>query len=230
MSDNDKDIFIVGVNGSNPQCIRKVVWAGKLVEVMTFAEAHAGLNGGKFARLRQHPSSPLHVQPIMDQREIVGYEHASDEHSGRDKKKPYDSWVYDLITNPGRDGVIVENDGQQDRKVICIDGNHGQVFDRDCCMLLENVFFASRHGVELDEVALDILRQAQPDERGAQAQPQKPIPAQKADRAGDLMGGKVSRPPSGDLPGAGRRSNSGYRGLGLTGRSADQGQRNGLRR
>jgi hypothetical protein len=166
MSDNDEDVFIVGVNGGNPQCLRKIVWAGNLVEVMTFAEAHARLNGGRFVRLRKHPSSPLHVRPIMEQGEIVGYEHVSDEHSGRDKEKPYDSWVYDLSSNPGRDGVVVENDGQQNRMVICIDGNHEKVFDRDCCLLLENVFFASGHGIELDQVALGILRKAQPDEWG----------------------------------------------------------------
>ena len=34
-----EDLFIVGVNGSNKTRSRKIVWAGRLSEVMTFAEA-----------------------------------------------------------------------------------------------------------------------------------------------------------------------------------------------
>lgn len=166
IGDKDEAIFIVGVNGSSQQRVRKIVWAGRLTEAMTFAEAQARLNGGGFVRLREHPSSPLHVQPIMETGQVVGYEHASEEHSDRGEDKPFDDWVYDLISNPGRDGVIVENDGQEDRKVFCIDGDHREAFDRDCCLLLESVFFACGQGIKLDEVALDLLRRAQPDASG----------------------------------------------------------------
>ena len=57
-------VFVVGVNGGNPQRIRKVVWAGQLLEVMTFADAHSRLRGKRYAKMRSHESSPLHVRPI----------------------------------------------------------------------------------------------------------------------------------------------------------------------
>src|SRR5438874_630894 len=53
-----EDIFIVGVNGSNDQKCRKIIWAGKLSEVMTFAEAWKQLSGRRFQKLREHPGSP----------------------------------------------------------------------------------------------------------------------------------------------------------------------------
>lgn len=45
------EIFIVGVNGSNSERTRKIVWTGKLREVMTFAEAND--------RLRAYPDNPI---------------------------------------------------------------------------------------------------------------------------------------------------------------------------
>jgi len=164
ISTTDEDIVVVGVNASNSQRVRKIVWAGRLNEAMTFAKADQRLKGVRFRDLRQHPWSPLHVGPIMENGELVGYEHVSDEHSGRPKGKPYDSWVYDLIANPNQDRVIVENDGEQDTRIMCLGVSPDQVLDRDCCFLLENIFFASGQGIKFDETALAILRQAQPDE------------------------------------------------------------------
>src|SRR6266849_1262808 len=48
------DLFIVGVNGGNTEKIRKIIWAGKLCEVMTFAEANRCLSGDRFRTLRDH--------------------------------------------------------------------------------------------------------------------------------------------------------------------------------
>lgn len=154
-SNVDKDIFIVGVNGSNSMQSRKVVWAGKLSEVMTFAEADKRMQGDRFLKLREHSSSPLHVRPMVENGELIGYEHVSNEHIEKDR------WVLDLVSNRANPSIQVEG-----RKIILQPGKTEQVFDRDCCMFLENLFFADRLGLEFDEEALEILRNAQPGKLG----------------------------------------------------------------
>jgi len=149
------DLFIVGVNGSNKEKIRKVVWAGRLSEVMTFAEADRRLRGDRFRKLREHRLSPFHVRPIMKNGELIGYEHVSDEHIKGGE------WILDLMSPSAKPNVRVE-----ERKLILRQGTPWQAFDRDCCMLLENRFFALGQGIEFDEVALEILRQAQPEKSG----------------------------------------------------------------
>lgn len=149
------DLFIVGVNGSNAARSRKIVWAGKLSEVMTFAESDRRFKGERYRKLRENPSSPLHVRPIIKSGELVAYEHISDEHiKGRE-------WVSDLVSNRSKPNVLVEG-----RKLILRRETPWQGFDRDCCMLLENRFFAQGQGIEFDEEALEILRKAQPQESG----------------------------------------------------------------
>ena len=145
-----EDLFIVGVNGSNQTRSRKIVWAGKLSEMMTFAEADRRLRGDRFRKLRDHRLSPLHVRPLFKNGELVGYEHVSDEHIKGEE------WVSDLVSHSAKANVQVEG-----RKLMLRQGTPWQAFDRDCCMLLKNLFFASGQGIEFDEEALEILRQAQ---------------------------------------------------------------------
>src|SRR5437868_11105850 len=64
VTDDLDDLYIVGVNGSNKEKTRKVVWAGRLSAVMTFAEAYTRLNGTRFRKLRASANSPLHVRPV----------------------------------------------------------------------------------------------------------------------------------------------------------------------
>lgn len=154
-SNVDEDIFIIGVNGSNPIPSRKVVWAGKLSEVMTFAEADKRMQGDRFLKLREHSSSPLHVRPMVENGEFIGYEHVSNEHIEKDR------WVLDLVSNRANPSIQVEG-----RKLILQPGKTDQAFDRDCCMFLENRFFADGQGLEFDEEALEILRNAQPGKLG----------------------------------------------------------------
>jgi hypothetical protein len=148
-------LFIVGVNAGNSQRIRKIVWLGRVAEVMTFAEATARLRGGRFQELLDHPASPLHVRPLLEKNKLVGYEHVSDEHIQND------AWISDLVTGSGRHRVRVDG-----RKLVLLQGSSAEAFDRDCCLLLENRFFAHGKGIELDDHAMRILRDAQPDRRG----------------------------------------------------------------
>jgi len=154
-SNVDEYTFIVGVNGSNPIQSRKVVWAGKLSEVMTFAEADKRMQGDRFLKLREHSSSPLHVHRMVENGEFIGYEHVSNEHIKNDR------WVLDLVSNSANPYIHVEG-----RKLIVQRGKIEQVFNRDCCMFLENRFFADGQGLEFDEEALEILRNAQPGKCG----------------------------------------------------------------
>jgi hypothetical protein len=146
------DLYIVGINGGNTQRDRKVVWWGKLTEVMTFAHAHERLCGARFQGLRSDQSSPLHVRPLIENGILIGYEHISDEHI-RDNE-----WVGDLVS---RSSLFKDN--LKERKLVIQQGYSWEVFDRDCCMLLLNGFFASGQGVAFDDESLEILRQAQPE-------------------------------------------------------------------
>jgi hypothetical protein len=94
------NLYIVGANASNSQHVRKVVWAGKLREVMTFAEAFKRLKGERFANMRGHQLSPLHVRPVEKDRKLIGYEHRSQEHIDEN------DWISDLITD--KDSVRVD--------------------------------------------------------------------------------------------------------------------------
>jgi hypothetical protein len=167
-------VLIVGVNASNPSHCRKIVWAGKLTEVMTFAEAHERLVGKRFEKLRNHENSPLHVKPILEDGELIGYEHVSNEHAKNQ------DWISDLatisinrrISEKGRQCILKEHGLRLDgKKLLVVDGTHRERFGRDCCMLLENLFFANYRekdgkgmkGIGFDKESLNILKLAQPD-------------------------------------------------------------------
>jgi hypothetical protein len=143
-------LFIVSVNGSNAKRIRKVVSVGKLSEVMSFAKAAERLDGDRFSALREDPKSPLHVRPIVQGGELVGYEHVSFEHIENNE------WIADLVSEPRK--VSVE--GRTIRLLPRL--NSRDAFDRDCCMLLDNLFFAQGQGIQVDEEAVGILKAAQP--------------------------------------------------------------------
>ena len=151
-----EELFIVGVNTLGKVKKRKVVWWGKLSEVMTFAEADKRLKGDRFQKLRNHRCSPLHVRPVLEDGMLIGYKHVSDEHIKKEE------WVSDLVSKSARANVLVKG-----RQLTLKHGKPWQAFDRDCCMLLENRFFALgkdiQPGIEFDEQAMDILREAQPE-------------------------------------------------------------------
>ena len=45
-------------------------------------------------------------------------------------------------------------------------GTAWEAFDRDCCLLLENCFFAQGQGIKFDKEALNVLRQVPPKRPG----------------------------------------------------------------
>ncbi len=154
------DVFIVGVNASSSQSPRKVIWAGKLSMVMTFAEAYKRFSRSpSFRNLLDAEYSPLHLRPILDNDgELIGYVHVGGEH------REHKEWVSDLISPSNRDFVQVRG-----RRLIVKNARPGEVLERDCCMLLESLFCASGEGISFDRQSLNILRKAQARRRGVNA-------------------------------------------------------------
>lgn len=150
-SDVTDDLYMVGVNACNPEEVRKVVWAGKISQVMTFWEAHTHLNGDRFRKLRDHASTPLHVRPLFENGQLLGYKHVGQEHLKNQR------WVSDLASTT----YMVRVEGQ---RLVLEEGiSAWNGFDLDCCMLLENLFFAKGRGIDFDDESLAILREEQPE-------------------------------------------------------------------
>jgi hypothetical protein len=147
----DDDTYIVGVNGSNSRHVRKVLWAGRLSEVMTFAYAYRALSGPRFEKMRTWEYSPTHVRPVEEQERLVGYEHLNLMHASGD------GWITDLVSSAGSPAVIHAGN----RLLLRAGISPWTGFDRDACLLLDNLFFARGSGLPIDAVAVDILKRAQ---------------------------------------------------------------------
>lgn len=144
----EEDIYLVGVNGANPKHERKIVWAGRVIKIMTFARANIELVGEGYRKLRERKDSPLHVAPLLDGGgELRGYKHISQFHDGE--------WALDLVTSMRSKAVEFADDCLRLR--LSWEG-----FPRDACALCENIFFARGRGLAIDAEMLEILRQAQP--------------------------------------------------------------------
>lgn len=86
-----EDIYLVGVNGANVRRERKIVWAGRVIKIMTFARANSELAGEGYRKLRERKDSPLHVAPLLIDGELRGYKHVSQFHEG--------VWAMDLVNS-----------------------------------------------------------------------------------------------------------------------------------
>lgn len=151
--------YIVGVNGSNKERFRKVIWAGRLKKVMTFAHAYTELKDSKYQKMRNCESSPLHLKPMLEQGQLVGYEHISKMHERND------DWILDLVKQ--RRLKNVRRDGK--RLLVKPGVTPWNAFPRDACILLENIFFVNKEanikGLAFDDEGLQNLKQAQPDRK-----------------------------------------------------------------
>lgn len=148
----DEDLFLVGVNGGNAQHIRKIVWVGRITRAMTFETAFNSLNGKEFELMRSDDHCPILVRPLYDENgNFRGYRSDSLLHK--------DSWVSDVMTKIDSSEVHFSGD-----QVLMHSGiDRKRVFNRDCCLLLENIFFAGGSGMEIDHEMLHILGEVQPD-------------------------------------------------------------------
>ena len=151
------DIYVLGVNASNSKRIRKIIWVGRIVKVLTFERAYNILSSKKeFKKMMEEKYSPLHLEPIYKGGTFVGYKLRSKEHEGDNK------WVRDVIKRKDYPNVKLEG------KSFCLKdlSKREEVFVRDCVFLCENVFFAEGKGIDIDEDILSIFKKAQPEREG----------------------------------------------------------------
>jgi hypothetical protein len=148
------DIYIVGVNGANPQRVRKILWAGRVLRIMTFEAAFNQLNGSDFKAMRMDDHCPLHVKPVYDKTgAFQGYQSNSLLHRS--------SWTSDLLSS--LEDTAVRFTGNQVLLNQGVDRN--RVFNRDCCFLLENIFFAGGNGINIEDQLIEALKEVQPDKQ-----------------------------------------------------------------
>ena len=147
------NIYIIGFNASNPERKRKIVWAGKVKEFMTFEYAWHNLKEQKYEKIRTNikfnEEYPLHVKPIYENGIFIGYKHINKLHE-KDNE-----WIRDLTSK--RKGYSVNG------KIIKLNdvSKRYEIFNRDCVILLENIFFANGSGIDIDEDILKILKNNQ---------------------------------------------------------------------
>ena len=82
----------------------------------------------------------------------------SEEHSKNE------AWISDLVSSKALGSVQRQGENR-----IFPSTSSWETFDRDCCMLLENCFFAQGEGIAFDNDALKILLAAQPETSGIDA-------------------------------------------------------------
>lgn len=146
-----EDVFIVGVNGSNSQKVRKIVWVGHIRRLMTYETAFHTLSTPEFQAMRTHSYSPLHLKPLYDLAgEFLGYEHVSREHEG--------FWHLDILAINNHPQV------QASPKQLLLrpDAQRHEVFIRDCSLLCDNLFFANGNGLTITPEIIQLLSEAQP--------------------------------------------------------------------
>jgi len=149
------DIFVIGVNAlPTPHGPRKIVWAGRINKIMTFARAFDRLVGDRYEKMRKVDFSPLNVEPVRGpDGQLVGYQF-------RPNGDHPEEWHRDLVTT-GRGTTLVG-----DRLLLNPGVSAGAAFVRDAVFTADNLFFARGKGLQIDDELVDILKQAQPAAEG----------------------------------------------------------------
>lgn len=147
-------ILIAGINAGQGPRPRKIVWAGDLLAVMSFAEAAARLTGPRYAKMRAAEWTPLHLEPILECGRLVGYRHHGLEHAEEN------AWWDDLVPPNMRRGRISQATATTLR--LASDVEWWEAVPLDACMLLRNRFWADGAGLPFDDDSIRMLRAAQP--------------------------------------------------------------------
>jgi len=144
----DSETFFVGLNASNTNKERKIVWVGKIQTHYTFQQANAKLVGSKYLPIKTGNFFPLHVKPSKN-----GYQLISKLHSKNN------DWFLDLVSN--KESVM------HDENSNSITLKRGFSFNRDICFVFSNIFFANRfgRGIEIKNEIFDVFKISQPDKK-----------------------------------------------------------------
>lgn len=152
----EEDVFVIGFNGSNREKKRKIVWAGRITKLMTFETAYLSLISEDYQKMRERNDSPLHLKPLYDDTgKFLGYEHISLMHINND------GWIRDLIRTENPQ-IIREGN----KLLFKPFSDRNQAFPRDCCILLDNIFFANGSGITINKEMVDTLIEVQPEREG----------------------------------------------------------------
>lgn len=151
---SSENIYIIGLNGSNSQKVRKIIWVGKIQKVLTFEKAYIKLSSNQqFREMINCQESPLHLKPLYDKSGIfIGYELCSEMH------KSNNDWVLDIMQKKNHPGVEIKNKSL----ILKNPYKRKEIFVRDCCFLCENIFYAEGKGLDVDKDIINILKKAQP--------------------------------------------------------------------
>ena len=163
--ESKRRVLVAGISPSQGKGERrKIVWAGELVRVMSFAEAWRQLQGPRYAELRSAKYSPIHLEPVGMGEALEGYRHCSKEHS--EVTESGFSWWDDLGDARSRPRLV-----QATEDLIRLQPGISwwRGFPRDACMLFRNTFWAVGSGLEFDQDAIRILSAVQEDREGVDA-------------------------------------------------------------
>ncbi len=141
-------IYIIGLNGSNSKKIRKIIWMGKIEELFTFEEIYKEMKKNEiFFPLLKSKNSPLHVYPHYSNNKrnlFDGYTSRNTYH------KINHEWVMDIISNKNHPEILVQNNQLLLKNPL----KRFHVFNRDCCFLCKNLFYAEGKGIDIDDYIL----------------------------------------------------------------------------
>ena len=145
----NEEIYFVGLNASNTERIRKIVWAGKIVKALSFENAYTEfINDDKYNELLELSDSPMHVKPLFKNNILLGYELVKELHFQEN------AWISDLssdknLKNQSEDNIILP------KKLDDL--------DRDICFLMENMFYADSNGIDISEQIISLFKNVQTD-------------------------------------------------------------------
>jgi hypothetical protein len=151
------DIYFVGFNALGAPRTRKIVWAGRMREAMSFGRAWIELDGPRYEKMRdENGYSPVHLVPLDGSGRPTGYRQRGKEHLEDG------DWVADVLDDEARAGAMVAG-----REVRLLSNRSWWTgFPRDICFRFENLFYATDGGLDIDDQLVEILADAQPDRNG----------------------------------------------------------------
>jgi len=145
------DIYLLGFNGANQRKIRKIVWLGKIQKLCTFEKMYNYMfNKKEFYGMLNHKKSPMHIEPKYNNNEgslFIGYKFRGTFHSENN------SWILDITSKKNQPELEISNMNL----ILKNPSKRKEIFNRDCCFLCKNLFFANGKGIEIDSKILKFL-------------------------------------------------------------------------
>jgi len=160
------EIYMVGVNDlTKGGEVRKILWVGKFLEIMTFELAFRLLKDPDWQSLEFVPDvkdpsinmSPLHLEPMEIMGNLSGYRHRSAYHP-KVSKDGVPDWVKDIIDPRDMGEIMIKPD-----ELLFEDISRSRkILKRDCCFTFDNIFFADGEGMSIDKELVALLDERQP--------------------------------------------------------------------